>query len=162
MRSVFLFAIILLSSCRSNNDANFAVENPSASKVIRVADGDTFTFLHADNTQEKIRLYGIDAPEQGQDFGTAAKKALSDLVFGKKVRIESKGKDKYRRTLAIVYTPDGKCVNEELLKRGMAWHFKRFDKNPAWAAMEAKARSSRVGLWSKEGAVAPSLYRDSR
>lgn len=139
-----------------------AVHNPRVNTVIRVADGDTFTFLHADNKQEKVRLYGVDAPEQGQDFGTAAKKALSDLVFGNQVRIERKGRDKYKRTLAIVYTPDGRCVNEELLKNGMAWHFKRFDSNPKWAAMEATARTNRKGLWSKPNAIAPSLFRDSR
>ena len=37
-------------------------------KVVSVADGDTITVLES-KTQHKIRLFGIDAPEQRQDFG---------------------------------------------------------------------------------------------
>ena len=33
-------------------------------KVVKVTDGDTITALTADNEQERIRLYGIDAPEK--------------------------------------------------------------------------------------------------
>lgn len=42
-------------------------------KVVRVADGDTITILDATNTQNKIRLYGIDAPEKAQDFGNKSR-----------------------------------------------------------------------------------------
>lgn len=35
-------------------------------RVVSIADGDTLTLLDADNTQHKIRLAGIDAPERGQ------------------------------------------------------------------------------------------------
>ena len=39
-------------------------------RVVSIADGDTITVLDASNTQHKIRLEGIDAPERGQPFGT--------------------------------------------------------------------------------------------
>ena len=38
-------------------------------RVVGVSDGGTLTILAAGNRQVKIRLYGIDAPETGQDFG---------------------------------------------------------------------------------------------
>ncbi len=41
-------------------------------KVVGVADGDTISVLH-DGKGEKIRLYGVDAPEKRQDFGQRAK-----------------------------------------------------------------------------------------
>jgi micrococcal nuclease len=41
-------------------------------KVVRVIDGDTITVLHK-SRGEKIRLWGIDCPEEGQNFGTEAK-----------------------------------------------------------------------------------------
>ena len=53
-------------------------------KVVGVKDGDTIVALH-DGRGETIRLYGIDAPERGQDFGNRAKQAISDMVFGKVV-----------------------------------------------------------------------------
>ena len=35
-------------------------------KIVKVADGDTITALDSTNTQHRIRLQGIDAPETGQ------------------------------------------------------------------------------------------------
>src|SRR5260221_14155880 len=72
-------------------------------KVVGVTDGDTITVLDAEKHQHKVRLEGIDAPESGQPFGTQAKKALSDKVFGKEVSVKETGKDKYGRTLGHVY-----------------------------------------------------------
>ena len=49
-------------------------------RVGNAADGDTITCLDDGNTQHRIRIDGIDAPERGQPFGQASKRALSDLV----------------------------------------------------------------------------------
>jgi endonuclease YncB( thermonuclease family) len=59
-----------------------APANDYAARVIGIADGDTITVLTADKTQHRIRLNGIDAPETGQDFGSRAKQAASELSFG--------------------------------------------------------------------------------
>ena len=50
-------------------------------KVIKVADGDTVTLL-VEKKSYRVRLQSIDAPEAQQPFGQAAKKALSEKVFG--------------------------------------------------------------------------------
>ena len=52
-------------------------------RVVKVADGDTLTLLDASNFKHKIRISGIDAPERKQPFGTASKKNMSELAFGK-------------------------------------------------------------------------------
>lgn len=59
-----------------------------AGRVVKIADGDTLTVLDGSNVQHKIRLAGIDAPEKGQPFGTKARQALADKVFGQTVRVE--------------------------------------------------------------------------
>ncbi len=41
-------------------------------KVVKVADGDSITVLDSTNTQHRIRLQGIDAPEKGQPYGNPA------------------------------------------------------------------------------------------
>jgi len=62
-------------------------------KVVKVADGDTITVLH-DSEQIKIRLAGIDAPEKAQPFGSAAKQSMSEMLFGKEVRVVEQGRDR--------------------------------------------------------------------
>ncbi|WP_264746063.1 thermonuclease family protein [Entomomonas sp. E2T0] len=90
-----LFSILLLCPIISFADT-------LTCKVVAIADGDTITCLTADKVQHKIRLYQIDAPERKQDFGTASRKALSDLIFNKTVRVDTHGKDRYRYTLGTI------------------------------------------------------------
>jgi endonuclease YncB( thermonuclease family) len=96
-------------------------------KVVGVSDGDTITVLDASNTQHKIRLDGIDAPESAQDFGQRSKQSLSDLVFGKTVTITSGKKDRNGRTVGKV-TLDGRDINLKQLNRGMAWFYRAYAK----------------------------------
>ena len=64
--------------------------------VVSVLDGDTIEVLH--NTHpERVRLTSIDCPEKGQAFGTGAKHALSGLVFGRDVILQTHGQDMYGR-----------------------------------------------------------------
>jgi endonuclease YncB( thermonuclease family) len=93
-------------------------------EVIRVLDGDTIEVLH-EKKPERIRLYGIDCPEKGQAFGEKAKQTTSSLLFGKHVRIENHGRDTHRRTLGTVFDGDLN-VNQELIKEGWCWWFKKF------------------------------------
>jgi endonuclease YncB( thermonuclease family) len=115
--------------------------------VIGVADGDSIVILTQDNQQIKIRLEGIDCPEPDQDFGQKARQATVALCFNKKVRIEKSGVDRYGRTLAFVYVGD-LCVNNELLKQGLAWHYIEYNHDTALMKLEADARSRKIGLWS--------------
>lgn len=48
-------------------------------RVVKIADGDTFTLLVNGDEQVKIRLDGIDAPEKGQAYGNKAKEYLSGI-----------------------------------------------------------------------------------
>ena len=129
-----------------------------AGRVVRIADGDTITILDAANTQHKIRLYGIDAPESRQAFVQKSKQHLSSLVFGKDVRVKYKSRDKYGRILGMVFA-DGKDVNLEILKAGLAWHYKRYDSTPTYAAAELEARQSRRGLWADSNPIPPEQFR---
>ena len=103
--------------------------------MVRVADGDTITVLTAGNMQEKIRFHGIDAPEKDQAFGQKSKQRLSDYVFGKDVTVTWKSKDKYGRILGTVWL-GSTDINLQMLRDGYAWHYKRFDSNPTYAAAE--------------------------
>ncbi|KAF0236684.1 MAG: hypothetical protein FD181_2588 [Prolixibacteraceae bacterium] len=127
-------------------------------KVIKITDGDTIVVLTDDKEQIKIRLEGIDCPESSQDFGTKAKQATSELCFGKQVKIIKSGEDKYGRTLGYVLVGDVN-VNEELLRLGMDWHYKQYNKDEELAKIEMQARTKKVGLWSQPNPVAPWDFR---
>jgi len=131
-------------------------------KVVGVSDGDTIRVLY-DQQEIKIRLWGIDCPESHQDFGNKAKKCTSQLCFGKTVEITDVDKDRYGRTVALVILPDKKILNEELIRDGMAWVYKKYCNRPEvcsrWLELEQTARSQKVGLWSLPNPVPPWEFR---
>ncbi len=87
-------------------------------KVVGVHDGDTTTVMHQ-GRGERVRLLGIDAPERGPPFTNRAKQFVSDLCYHKKVRVQTKGQDRYQRTIADVILPDGSILNYEIVKAGL-------------------------------------------
>ncbi|MFD1260460.1 thermonuclease family protein [Entomomonas asaccharolytica] len=120
-------------------------------KVVAITDGDTIICLE-DKVQHKIRLYHIDAPESKQDFAIASRKALSDLIFNKTVRIHTYGKDRYRRTLGTVYIQEKMLfdINLEMINKGMAWYRPFGKKNEQYLEAEEIAKANKVGLWSQQ------------
>ena len=52
-------------------------------RVVAVTDGDTIKVLDNTNTQHKVRLTGIDAPEKGQPFDNKSREHLASMVAGK-------------------------------------------------------------------------------
>lgn len=133
-------------------------------RVVGVSDGDTITLLDSNHSQHKIRLTGIDAPEKKQAFGQASKKSLSDIVFNQNIVVLWEKRDRYKRILGKVLL-NGQDVCLEQVKRGMAWHYKKYqrDQNPedkaAYALAENKARDLRLGLWAHEAPIEPAQFR---
>lgn len=121
-------------------------------RVVGVSDGDTVTVLDVNNTQFKIRLMGIDAPEKKQAFGSKSKESLSRLVFNKLVSVEYSKKDKYGRTVGKIIVDDID-VNLEQIKAGMAWHYKKYQKEQTledrflYHQEEEQAQIEKRGLW---------------
>ena len=126
--------------------------------MVGVHDGDTLTGITASNEKVKVRLDAIDAPEIKQPYGQAAKKALSDMVFGKEVVIYPKTKDKYGRTVGHVVVGK-KDVNLAMLEQGMAWHYVKYDKNERLGQAEAEAKAAHRGLWQDKQPIPPWEWR---
>lgn len=134
-----------------------AAADTLSGRVVGVADGDTLTVL-VDRQQIKVRLVEIDAPEKRQAFGNRSKQSLSDLCFNKTATLADKGKDRYGRTLARVYC-DGVDANAEQVRRGMAWVFRRYSKDPTLLVLESEARHAKLGLWADHAPVPPWEWR---
>ena len=121
MRFKSLLAFLLASTLAGVHAANIT------GRVVAVADGDTVTVLDDTNTQHRIRLSGIDAPEKKQAFGMRSKQSLSDLVFDKHVKVETDKTDKYGREVGKILI-DGQDANLEQITRGFAWHYKEYQR----------------------------------
>jgi micrococcal nuclease len=142
--------------------APVAVGQPAAQerfsgKVVAVADGDTISVMR-DGRAVRVRLEGIDCPEDGQDFGQRAKQFTSKLAFGKVADVDVRDVDRYGRLVARVYV-DGEDLSLALVQAGLAWHFTRYSSDPELARAEVQAREARVGLWSHPNTVPPWEYR---
>lgn len=135
-----------------------------AGQVVGVSDGDTIKLLDASQRQHTIRLSGIDAPEKKQAFGQRSKESLSQLVFGQYVQVETGKTDRYGRSLGKVLLA-GEDMNLEQLRRGLAWHYKKYAREQpaleraAYFQAENLARQSEVGLWKDPHPVAPWAFR---
>ena len=115
-------------------------------RVVGIADGDTATILTAAKQQVKIRLEGIDAPEDGQEYGQQSKQALSALIFGKTVGIRTNGQDRYGRTLGWIDI-EGTDVNRRMVADGWAWHYTKYNTEEDIADLQTEAKNGKRGLW---------------
>lgn len=133
-------------------------------KVVGVMDGDTLEVLTQDMTPIRVRLSEIDCPEKGQAFGQRAKQAASALAFGKTVEVRDTGRDRYGRTVGEIMLQDGRSLNRELVRAGLAWWYRQYAKKDAdLARLEEEAREARLGLWADADPVPPWNWRkDSR
>lgn len=133
-------------------------------RVVAVTDGDTVRVLDIQRVEHRIRLAGIDAPEKTMPFGQMSKQALSALIFGQEVVVKFDKLDRYGRAIGKVMKED-RDVNLELLRQGMAWHYKRYETEQTqldrelYAEAEQSARASKTGLWSEANPTPPWEYR---
>lgn len=140
MRSLLVAALLLAFALPS------AAETINC-RVVGVSDGDTFTCLTALKTQVKVRMGEIDTPESKQPYGTRAKQALSDLIFGKDVTLNVQDRDRYGRTVARVNV-GSTDVNAEMVRIGAAWAYRDYLKDRTLIDLEATAKHFKRGLWS--------------
>ena len=131
-------------------------------KVVKIADGDTFTLLVDGHDQYKIRLDGIDCPEKRQNFSKKATQYLSSMIWEQTVTVKVSTKDRYGRYIGKVSTPAIADVNLEMIKAGYAWHYKEYNDDPVYADAEAKAREQKKGLWLEDNPIYPQDFRKAQ
>jgi endonuclease YncB( thermonuclease family) len=127
-------------------------------RIVSIADGDTVTLLSSDHQQTRIRLFQIDAPEKSQSFGQKSKASLSELVFGQAVEIRVETHDRYGRTVGTLYQ-GGVDINLEQVKRGMAWVYRQYARDPQYYDAETAAQEQHIGLWAEPSPTPPWVYR---
>ena len=139
----------------------------------RAVDGDGLILKNIlNNSEEEIRFLGIDAPEikpckkliqderethmAGQLLMMLGRQSFNFLIElippGTKLIVKTESKessDIYGRTLAYVYLPDGRCVNEIMIAEGYAKPYSRFycSELTNYQILNMKAKNEKKGLY---------------
>ncbi len=107
-----------------------------------------------------VRLHGIDCPELAQPFGRKAREAASTLAFNQTVTVLERSRDRYGRIVAGVVLPTREDLAHCLLRRGLAWWYRKYaPRDATLRLLEETARDRRIGLWSDPSPVPPWLWR---
>ncbi|MER2008392.1 MAG: thermonuclease family protein [Psychrobacillus sp.] len=138
--------------------------------LVSVIDGDTIKIKY-NGANENVRFLLIDTPETNhpklgeQPFGQDAKDFTKQLLKGQDtvfLEFDVSYRDKYNRLLAYIYTSDGKSLQEELLKQGLArvaYIYAPNTKHVDWfEAIQEKAQQQAIGIWSVENYVTSNGY----
>ena len=114
--------------------------------VTEVLDGDTLIIA----PDQSMRLANIDTPSIDNCFGQEAKDFLTNLILNQRVNIISVGRDTYKRTVALVYLPDGQLVNQIMAQNGLGIYTstKTDEREKINQAVES-ARNNQIGIFSQ-------------
>jgi micrococcal nuclease len=88
--SVSLYAAVVILWCLLAPLLAYAEQ--FTGKVVGTSDGDTLSVLR-EGKAVKVRLHGVDTPENKQPFGTRAKQFTSELVFNQHITVIVKTTD---------------------------------------------------------------------
>ena len=128
--------------------------------AVSVIDGDTLS-VAMDGHTTTVRIDGIDAPDHGQPFDTAAKEELSSLVKNRVLTINFTGRDGDGVPLADIRA-GGNDLGAALLRQGFGWYREERDAAidfAVFADAEAEAQLLRRGLWKDNMPVSPWEWR---
>lgn len=140
---LLVFSLLILIAAGTGASAQIIYGNP------RTVDGDTLDF-----GGERVRLFGIDAPEAAQicereaqawACGAEAKALLESLIAGQRVNCRQRDVDKYGRSVAVCSV--GRMdLSDALARAGMAIALEQF--STAYVPAVEMARQSRLGIWA--------------
>ena len=122
--------------------------------VTQVVDGDTLD-VQIGSRRERIRVLGIDTPENGVCYANAATAAATRLADGQRVVLRGDPtqdtRDRYGRLLAYVWLPHGKDLGYQLIAGGFAkvyvYNHRPFQRLPAYRAAEVIGRRRSQSVW---------------
>ncbi|WP_435167663.1 thermonuclease family protein [Falsirhodobacter sp. 1013] len=116
----------------------------------RIIDGDTL-----DLDGNRIRLFGIDAPERAQtcrranhdwNCGTEATAALVRAIGDRKLTCEKRDVDRYDRIVAVCHAGDVE-LNTWMVRNGWALAYRQYG-GEIYGANERAAKADKAGVWS--------------
>lgn len=147
-----------------------------AARVIAVLDGDTVLILRESGSEAAghppasssrgphhgkpatLRMANIDAPEKAQAYGKQSRESLLEMVGKKQVQIDTQTVDQYKRIVGLI-SVDGRNVNQEQVRRGMAWEYSHHHSDKTYIALQNEAQQAKRGLWAQANPQPPWQWR---
>lgn len=144
--------VAFIAVIKSNDGGiQYTAETEQLVSLVTVIDGDTI-----DLNGNRVRLYGIDAPESSQpcsrngvayNCGLAATNQLKFILSGERLQCEKKSSDRWAREISIcrIGTTD---VGKQMVRQGWAVAYREY--STAYVEDEMFARENSLGIWAKE------------
>lgn len=134
----------------------FILAAPSHGEMVcKITDGDTVRLCNG----QRIRIWGIDAPELKQPYGYTARNYLSDLVLNKDIQLHCVSRH-YKRKVCHVLLDD-MDISSAMVSAGYAYDYRLYTKG-RYEVEEQDARLTHKGLWQDNNPLAPWAYRSKR
>jgi micrococcal nuclease len=164
MRTIlnFFICLIILSCNRHHKiESNITSKQTEFYSIKKFVDGDTFWVKDGSKKGLKVRLIGVDTPENQARFGKPeefygdeASHYTKQKLMNKKVKLvfDKDRFDSFGRTLAYVYIEDGAFLNASLVENGYAEVMTVKPNNKfetLFNKLEEKAKKYRLGIWSR-------------
>lgn len=163
MKTWWLLLLLGLLGCAGLAEepaaANGRAPEGETAVVLNVIDGDTID-VTLNGREYRLRYIGVDTPERDEPYYAEATEANRQMVAGQTVILvqDVSETDSYGRLLRYVYLPDGRFVNAELLRQGMA-RLVTFPPDVAQQAyfgqLQEAARAANRGLWARNELTGP-------
>lgn len=133
---------------RATMPRRFPHGKPFDMRAPAIIDGDTVF-----HDGQRIRIWGIDAPEMSQSGGQAAKERLAQLCHRRHIHVVPRDTDVYGRTVAQLFCGRGD-IGAAMVESGYAVSAGR-----TYAKMERKACRRKAGLWRGGPIADPAAHR---
>ncbi|BAQ63930.1 thermonuclease family protein [Geminocystis sp. NIES-3709] len=169
---LLIISSLILFSCGQSEVKNTIVSNNLTTikyplykvKQGSIYDGDTLRVI-SNNQELKIRFACIDTREIKQDGGIEDRDFLRSLLAknNNQVMVHITDEDKYGRSVAELFLPNGKLVQEIQARAGQAFPYPLYKQDcPNWSKVEQaglSAKKERLGVWSTNNPEYPWNWR---
>jgi micrococcal nuclease len=118
--------------------------------VLDIIDGDTIDVRLLGGQEERVRYYGIDTPERGDECFSESS-SRNSVLAGDAVLLlpDARNRDSSGRLLRYVFREDGSSIDAQLINEGLALAWREDGAfRDALVALESDAQQRRAGcLW---------------
>ena len=137
-------------------------------RVTNVIDGDSLDVVILGKPDvHRVRLFAIDAPDQGQRFHRESSHYLAAHALNRDFIMEVvTPRDNYGRIVAVLYDEHrgrSRSLNRRMVLSGWAYHWNYFGSLPELPRDEHNARTNSRGMWASARMPAkPWIFRRVR